>query len=460
MLAEKRQNSFVSGNPEGTLPDYTRSLLGFQLLNAVNFTIALGTPMVLLAKFLGAGESMIGILIALTPLFNILQLPAATIAERWGYKKLMLAGWRTRTYLLFFICPLPFLVGKVPSPILVAVMFLVMLGFNISRGFASGSWLPWLMNIIPEKIRGTYFGVENRTINTGVLITLLGSSLFLGTSAKGYQYGLMTALAAIAGILSLKFIHSSPGGEPLKGAKDIGIFSIFTHVSRVWHYKPFMKIIILASLYSFSISAIPGFLIVYLKDRFSIADNLIMLVSAVSTAGSLVMAPVLGRLSDRFGSRPLMRIGITASCILLLFWLLVGLGYLPANILIVAMAYFVWGVASTSYGIPLIRFVFESCPEGRANVGLSVFQVITSMFNGGAPVLWGFLIEFIHSHSTFDPFIAMFASSLTMLIAANVYLSSLKEPAATRTVTLIGKLLIKWPAKLIAGFRPEGLGEN
>jgi len=73
-------------NTDGKLPDYTRSLLGFQLLNAINFTIAIGTPMVLLAKHLGASEAMIGVLISLTPFFNILQLPAATFAKKWGIR--------------------------------------------------------------------------------------------------------------------------------------------------------------------------------------------------------------------------------------------------------------------------------------------------------------------------------------------------------------------------------------
>lgn len=450
----------VSENDGRGLPRYMRSLLGFQLLNAVNFTIAIGTPMILLAKYLGASEAMIGVLIALTPFFNILQLPAATLAERWGYKRLMIAGWRTRTYLLFLVCPLPFLVGTVPSPVLIAVMFVVMLGYNISRGFSSGSWFPWLKEIIPEKGRGTYFGIEGRTINTGVLVTLLASSLLLGPSAAGYQYGLMSAVAALAGILSLRFLHAAPGGAPDPAACDIGIFSVFSRVADVWAYKPFMKATVLASICSFALSAVPGFLVVYLKDRLNVADNSIMLITAAATAGSLVMGPWLGRLSDRFGSRPIMRLGISGFLVILLFWLLVGLGKVRATLPVVVIANFIWGVSSSSYGIPLLRFVFASCPEGKANVGLTVFQVIASMFSGIAPVLWGCLIDFMHVHSSLDPFVMMFSSSLALLVFASIYLTSVKEPDATRTVAVIGKLFVELPGKLLAGFRPDGVGEN
>ena len=237
------------------LPRHVKSLLGFQFFNSINFTIAIGTPMVLMAKFLGASEAIIGLLISLTPFFNILQLPAATLAEHWGYKRLMLAGWRTRTYLLFLLAPLPFLVGRVPSPVLVAVMFLVMLGYNISRGFSSGSWYPWLKEILPEKLRGTYFGVESRIINAGVLVTLLTTSMFLGKSAAGYQFGLLTVVAAIAGIMSLGFLKNAPGGEPVRNARDIGLFAVLAEVLGIWKHKPFFKITVLASIHSFALSA-------------------------------------------------------------------------------------------------------------------------------------------------------------------------------------------------------------
>jgi len=450
----------MTGEAGEKLPRYTRSFLGFQLFNAVNFTIAIGTPMVLLAKYLGAGESMIGVLISLTPFFSILQLPSTTFAERWGYKRLMLAGWRTRTYLLFLLCPLPFLAGKLPPPFLIAVMFLVMLGFNLSRGFSSGSWLPWLLTVIPEKLRGTYIGVETRTINSGVLITLVGSSILLGSSAAGYKYGLLAVIAAIAGIISLRFIQASPGGEPVKDAEDIGIVSVFTKAAEIWRHRPFMMTTTLASACSLALSAIPGFLIVYLKDRLSMADSAIMLVSGAATAGSLIMGPAVGRLSDRFGSRPLMRLGLTGFCALLLFWLLVALGKIPVNMPVAAVAHFLWGVTGAAYGIPLVRFLFGSCPPGEANVGMSVFQVVTSVFTGAAPLLWGFLIEFMHRHSSVDPFVVMFSFSFALLIVSNVFLTLLKEPEAIRTVAVIGRLMAEWPAKLIAGFKPDGFGEN
>ena len=127
---------------------------------------------------------------------------------------------------------------------------------------------------------------------------------------------------------------------------------------------------------------------------------------------------------------------------------------------IITCAYFLSGVAGSSYGIPMLRFVFGSCPKGRETVGFSIFQVVVSLFSGAAPIVWGILIEFMHAHSSVDPFMLMFFTSLVLLVAANIVLSSLKEQESIRTVVMIGKLLIELPAKLVTVFRPEGVGEN
>ena len=57
-------------------------------------------PLVLLARFVGADEGDIGILLSLTPFMLLLQLFGTNIAERWGYRRLMTAGWTVRSAML------------------------------------------------------------------------------------------------------------------------------------------------------------------------------------------------------------------------------------------------------------------------------------------------------------------------------------------------------------------------
>ena len=62
-------------------------------LNAVSFQIILGAPIILYAKSIGAGSTVLGVLASFTPLMTVLQWPAAKYLHVFGYKRFVLAGW-------------------------------------------------------------------------------------------------------------------------------------------------------------------------------------------------------------------------------------------------------------------------------------------------------------------------------------------------------------------------------
>jgi MFS family permease len=148
-------------------------LLAFQACNACNFTIALGAPLVLAARHIGATEFHIGIMNALPVLLIALQLLATNLVDRLGYRRLMLMGWSARSFMLLLIAPLPMLTGIVPPWVLILGMIIPIMGFSAIRGFASGAWLPWLTAVLPPEQRGLYLGKEQRTMNVSGLATLL-----------------------------------------------------------------------------------------------------------------------------------------------------------------------------------------------------------------------------------------------------------------------------------------------
>ncbi|MGF1573777.1 MAG: MFS transporter [Sumerlaeia bacterium] len=148
----------LSTSPE-RFPEGVRWLFIFQSFNAINFTIAMGSPMILLIRFLGGSELHVGIVIAIPALMVVLQLISSRLVERLGYRGSMMVGWGLRSLLLLFIVPLPLLVGQYSPEFLLGVLIAAQLGFNIIRGLTSGAWFPWLSQLIPESIRGKYIGI-------------------------------------------------------------------------------------------------------------------------------------------------------------------------------------------------------------------------------------------------------------------------------------------------------------
>ncbi|MCW1969599.1 MAG: hypothetical protein KIH69_015925, partial [Anaerolineae bacterium] len=76
-----------------TLPKEIKYAYLFMALNTASFQIALGSPLILFAREIGASALVLGFIAGLTPLLSTLQLPMASVARRIGYRNLMFRGW-------------------------------------------------------------------------------------------------------------------------------------------------------------------------------------------------------------------------------------------------------------------------------------------------------------------------------------------------------------------------------
>lgn len=452
-----------SGSSFFGLPGYVRWLWMFQAFNAFNFTIALGAPLVLLARMLGAGESAIGILIALSPFLLILQLTATNYADRWGYRRLMLAGWSTRSFMLLLVVPLPLLLGRLPSWVLVTGLMIPMVLFNLVRGFAAGAWLPWLTQLIPEGSRGRFLGFEQMIINISATLTLLACGWFLGHSPEGWRYSVIFAAAWAGGMVSVIFLRKAPSKMPYSGLpparRKLG--DVKAALRRAWAHTPLRRTARYAALVTFAISAIPGFLILFLRDELQWSEGKIVLLQAVSPVGCLLTAVFWGRLSDQAGSRPILRVTLTGLFLLTVFWAFCALGVLHPRPWAVAAIYLLWGVFGVGHTIPQLRLVLDSCPPDEITVGMSAYQVLVSVTGGVAPVLWGYLLENLRYLQSvgrmngLNGFAFFFTICGILLIGSHFFLGRIRESHALGTGRLLVQMFWEWPLRVLSSFSPD-----
>lgn len=444
------------------LPPFTNRLIGFQVLNAINFTIAIGSPMVLAAKLMGARETLIGFLLALTPLFVFLQIPAARLAETWGYRRLMMSGWRMRAYMMLGMAPLPMLVGRVPSAWLLGAMVALMLGFNLIRGFASGAWYPWLAHIVPADRRGRFFGRENLAINAGVLGAQILCGWFLGHDPPAWHYSVLFLLSFASGWFSVRFFEHVPCPPPQPGVVAGPADGVAAMVRHAWREAPFRRITRYTMLQGFAMSGVAGFLVVFLRDLARLGEGHVVYVMAASTLGSLAMAAVIGRGLDRFGSRPVLRIAGLGQIGLLAFWAIASAG--PAGVSFAAawFAAFALGALATAHGLAGIRLTLAFCPRDSLTRAMAVNQVFTCVAAGLGSLLWGALIEWMRAAPALAgmpgmPFAVFFATGLVVLVVSQRVLGGIREPDALPAGRLLARVLWHWPIRAVSGL---WLGED
>lgn len=444
--------------PPSGLPPETRWLLWFQSCNSFNFTVALGSPMILTAKHLGATEFHIGLMTGMAPALAILQILATNLMDRIGYRRLMLAGWGTRSFMLLLIVPLPLLVGHVPSSWLVAGMILPIFLFNAVRGFASGAWLPWLHEVLPSKHRGLYFGLEQRTMNLSAFLTMIGCAVFfLGQDRPAWKFSAVFLAAWVAGMASVHFLRKMPERPPSQSLDAIPrrtFGGLLRHAGHAWAYAPFRRSTRFVILYTFALSSVPAFLVLYINERLGWKEWQVFVLQSLSPIGVLLTAVWFGHMSDRSGSRPLLRIAGFGHLGLIALWTLYMADIVHPSFVGMAITYLVWGFASSAHAVAQTRMVLASSPPEDVKATMSIFQVAYALSAGLAPVLCGKGIDLL---KPLEPatlpagtsFAIMFAIALAVGLVAQFFLGRVQEEHAVPAHRLVVQTLWDWPVRVI-----------
>ena len=200
------------------LPNGINNAYIFQALNAVSFNIALGSPLILFARELGASAAVLGILSGFTPLLSTLQLVAIPFGERWGWRALMLRGWGGRVSALLLLAMIPLIVGLVPPGVPELLVLGSMFLFNFLRGFAAGAWLPIISAIVPRSIRGAYLTRDRAGQAIAAMLALGVSGLMLSLNLGMLGYGIIFGSSFLTGVISLHFLNRVPYAPPTQQA--------------------------------------------------------------------------------------------------------------------------------------------------------------------------------------------------------------------------------------------------
>ncbi len=119
------------------------------------------------------------------------------------------------------------------------------------------------------------------------------------------------------------------------------------------------------------------------------------LLFGIQGISSILAKPVMGRISDQFGRRPLIIAGqiICASTVIYLpwveaFWLLLSLA-------------FVFGFGEAVIGTSTSALVADLCQARSFGSAMGVFGTIKDMGHASGPILSGFLVSFLGYRSGF-----------------------------------------------------------
>lgn len=376
------------------LPRGSFNLHWFSLFNAISFQIMMGAPIIVYAKSLGASSTVLGIIAAFTPLMTVFQLPAAQHLDRFGYRQFVLMGWGLRIVLIFLVAGIPiatFLDDTSKLAVLLALLFF----FNLLRGISSAAWMPWIVLLIPESVRGRFLSVDQFFMYFGCMLSLLVSALVISAPVADWDYAFVFLISAVGGAISLAFIKRIPEGEADEATR---LSSQNVPWPAMLAYRPFRELLIFNVIYATVLGSLGVFAIEFLREASDFDIHTVLKLSAFSFFGALAALPFCGRVVDAIGSKPLMRVATCMFAIVIVGWGLLAAGVLQCSASIVAALNFATGAASAIFNLANVRITMATMPMMGRNHFFALFTVIASLGLGGSPVVWGLMLDAIGSY--------------------------------------------------------------
>ncbi len=349
----------------------------FVLLCGAGFLGRLGYEMVrspvtaLFARHIGAPTALIGLLVAAVTITGIfVKLPAGSLADLFGFRRLMLAG-------LLVKATAPFLYLAVATwPVLLLV--------RLYHGLSTALYAPAASALVAKSFpgeRGRRLGLYGAAENAGVVLGPVLGALVLahGGFTPAFLVAGVIGIAALLAILPLP--HDAPAassGKPVWRDAVAGIRQIAG--------DPQIRLVSLVegTLYA-GVGTLQAYLPLYALS-IGIPVTYIGVLSAGQAVVSVAGRPLLGGVADRIGRRPPIIAGVLLAASTLTaiphvagFWPLLALGI-------------VFGLG-TALVTPATTATIGDLTRGNAfGAAMGVFGSLWDVGHAGGPLLAGLLI--------------------------------------------------------------------
>ncbi len=289
----------------------------------------------LLSNFLlelGASAVEIGLLASIPQLTNLLQPLGAYLGDRVksrNWYSLLIFGSSRLLWLM--IVPGIWLVSSshMARHQLVLLTLLIIWVTNIMEALGRASFFSWIAVLVPQRLRGRYFGFRNSIVNLTNLIgvPLLGLAVSSWPSGSLAGYGAILVLGIVLGIISLGFHFLMTDVNPKLlhvAGSDTDHGSPWGGVSTFLKDANFLRFLLYSGLWSFAVNVSAPFFNLYLLGEINLDVSVVTLYGSLGAGANLLMLMFWGKLADRIGNRPLMLVVGILVALTPLLWLEAG----------------------------------------------------------------------------------------------------------------------------------------
>ncbi len=428
-----------------TNAEKTRHLHWNTFMNATNMVfvqfVYWGSAFVLFLDALGFNKSDIGFLLALLLLSSAIALFIAPAIARFGYKRSFVLSFglgRVVTLGLLFVPLVRDEFGTQTTLIYVTIIVLI---FALCKGIYDTAMYPWSQEFIPNTIRGRYSAVNDiaMRISGVVAIAVAGYVLAISRDLDGFilLIAIGTGFGFIATWSAARIVGGAPQPEAAEGASLRRLIATLRD-------RNFAFFVVAFSAISIGSQPMYSFLPLYMTQEIGLAGSAAVWLQLGSMLGGLAATYLVGWAADRYGSKPVMLVGLALKVMLPVIWMLMPRAS-DWSLPVALGASVLLGIGEIAWAIGVLRLLFVGVvPSEHKSAYMAVFTASAGIATGIASLLGGWLLDAsagIQGAALFiplDPFSPLFVLGLALTLAGIALFSRVRGDSRVSVSEFVG----------------------
>ena len=353
-----------------------------------------GVFLVAIALKLGASNFQIGLLAAIPPLMQLVQLPAVFLIEKIQSRKTVAvysAAISRFSFLLVALSPLLF------SPSIgLLILIIAILFSSIFGGIGGCAWNSWMRDLVPQNRMGAFFSNRLRIATIlGIFVSLI-ASMFIDFWNKSFPdteilaYSVLFFTGFLVGLIGLLYLSRAPEQPMITQKTDF--LRLFTSPFKDVNFRRLMMFL---GSWSFAVNLAAPFFTVYMLSRLGLGMSMIVALSIVSQAFNFAFLTLWGKWADKFSNKSVLAVSGPLFMLSVLGWTFTTMPekyFLTVPILIVI--HVIMGIAIAGVTIASGNIGLKLAPKGHATAYLATNTIVSSFAAGIAPILGGKFADF------------------------------------------------------------------
>ena len=381
---------------EGELKSGLKNVIMDGLTTQAIATLTGGVFLVAFALKLGASNLTIGILAAIPPLGQLIQLPAIYIVEKYRVRKeiCILSTALSRSFWLL-IALIPFLVF-IKNPLTLLIIALIINAAFSAVGACS--WNSWMRDLVPMNKMGSFFGKRMIYASIVGILFSLAAGIFIDywkqlyPENELYAYSYIFFVGFLAGISGLYFLSKTPEPRMVIIKEKINFSRLLFQPFKDTNFK---NLIIFLGSWNFAVNLAAPFFTVYMLMRLNLGMSTIIILMVLNQVTSIAFLRLWGKYSDRFSNKSILSINGPLFIVCILAWTFTARPekYILTMPLLVVI-HILMGISSAGITLSSGNIGLKLAPQGQATSYLAANSFVNSLAAGIAPVLGGLFADF------------------------------------------------------------------